>query len=202
MDADAVVKSTTALSLLNLETRAHHAAIDGFWRSLGAETAVRVGYTRRLRSVYGFEASFEGACACTAGLGELRMWRTARAGLIAKDLLALGMRPSEISKLPLCTIAPFESLVEAYGWIYAVERATMVHGETRREIARRVPALADTLGYLEACSETVGPRWDELGETLERVSGTDAKRAELVEAAHEGCRRLIAWRRATLAEPT
>ncbi|MGE5184296.1 MAG: hypothetical protein ACM31C_19640, partial [Acidobacteriota bacterium] len=167
---------------------------------LGAD-ATRWDYVRQLRSTYGFEAPLEAALAYTPGLKRLLDLRArTRAGLIAQDLLALGMSASELALLPQCfPIAPFSGPVEALGWLYVTERATLLHESIRRAIATRIPDAPGACAYLSAYEGLTSARWQQLGRVLDRAAETPRALGDLVTAANAGFRCLLAWRSGSLA---
>lgn len=187
--------ASTALVRLNLETRGLREATDSFWRSLCRPEVDQLEYVRRLEATYGFEAPFEAACAYTPGLRDVIDLRArSRAGFIAQDLLALGFAPSDLSALPHCfPIAPFSDRLEALGWLYVVERATLIHDEVRRHLLAHLPGIAPATTYLGAYHHVAGARWQELGHVLDSVARTDDARADLVIGAHTAFRRLLDW---------
>ncbi len=190
-----------ALVRLNLETRAFHAAADEGWLSLLGADATRWDYVRQLLSTYGFEAPLEAALAYTPGLKRLLDLRErTRAGLIAQDLLALGMTASELAQLPQCfPIAPFSGPIEALGWLYVTERATLLHDSIRRAIAARIPDTSRACAYLAAYDGLTNARWQELGHVLDRAAPTSRALGDLVNAASAGFRCLLAWRSGSVA---
>ena len=128
-----VDQASTAVLRLNLETRSFHSAADEGWLALLSRDVTRSDYLRQLVTVYGFEGPLEAAFAYTPNLKlfvDLR--QRSRAGLIAKDLLALGLRANAIATIPQCLLAPFSGPVEALGWMYVAERATIAAIEARR----------------------------------------------------------------------
>lgn len=190
-----VEQASHTLLRLNLETRGFHALADEGWLALLREDATRLDYTRWLATVYGFEAPLEAALAYTPNLKLLIDLRSrSRAGLVVQDLLALGLRAGEITDLPQCLpMAPFRSPIEALGWLYVVERSTLLHDAVRRHITSRLPDLGTATSYLTAYTGTAGARWTELGHVLDRAAPTDDLIHDLVVAAHGGFRALIAW---------
>ena len=190
-----VEQASNTLLRLNLETRAYHALADENWLALLREGITRLEYTRCLASIYGFEAPLEAALAYTPNLKLVIDLRGRfRAGLIVQDLLALGLRAGEITDLPQCLpMAPFRSPIEALGWIYVVERSTLLHDPVRRHIAGRLPEVGVASAYLSAYGGVAGARWSELGHILDRAAPTDDMVHDLVIAAHAGFRALIAW---------
>ena len=189
--------ASPALVRLNLETGAYHAAADATWRSLLDGEPTRTEYGRRLVATYGFEGPLEAALAYTPGLRSLIDVRARfRAGLIAMDLLVLGFTPSEVARLPECfPMAPFSSPIEALGWMYVVERSTLLHAEVRQHLVSCLPDVARATSYLDAYRDVVGARWHELGHVLDNVARTNRDRDALVAAAHAGFRCVLAWHR-------
>ena len=185
-----------ALLRLNLETRAFHASADEGWLSLLGADASRWDYVRQLIATYGFEAPVEAALAYTPGLKQaIDLRGRSRAGLLAQDLLALGLSASELARLPQCfPIAPFSGVVEALGWLYVAERATLLHDSIRRAIAKRIPDVAHACSYLSAYEGVANARWLELGHVLDRAAPDARATNELVTAACAGFRCLLAWR--------
>ena len=126
----------TTLAKLDRETRTHHEDADVVWQRLRDDTSVtRDDYLRELVTTYGFEAPYEAACAYTPGLGQVIDLRGRwRSGLIAQDLLALGWVPDEITKIRCAPLATFQDVAEALGWMYVVERSTLVHDAVRASL--------------------------------------------------------------------
>lgn len=188
--------ASTALVRLNLETRVHHPDADAGWRSLVVAPS-KHAYIRQLVSTYGFEAPLEAALAYTPGLRDVVDLRArSRAGLIAQDLMTLGLTPAEVARLPYCfPIAPFSTAVEALGWMYVAERATLVHTEVRVHLGSRVPEVTGALSYVDAYRDGVGERWNEFGRVLDRVAPADRDHHRLVAATHCGFRCLLDWQR-------
>jgi heme oxygenase len=193
-----VESTSAALARLNIETSAHHAAADVTWRSLlEAAEPTRIEYARRLVATYGFEAPLEAALAYTPGLrAAIDVRARFRAGLVAQDLLVLGLTPSEVAQLPECfPMAPFGSVIEALGWMYVVERSTLLHADVRQHLVSCLPEIARATSYLDAYRDVAGARWLELGHALDEVARGDRERDALVAAAHAGFRCLTAWNR-------
>src|SRR5262249_21638157 len=81
---------------LNVETRCFHAIADAPWLELAApgHRPTRLEYVQQLVAAYGFDAPLEAALAYTPHLdGFVDLHRRFRSGLIAADLIALGVRP-------------------------------------------------------------------------------------------------------------
>lgn len=158
------------LTRLNMETRQDHPRADAPWLELMDIDVTRARYLGALVAIYGFEAPIEAALALTPRVAALLQLRhRARSGLIVQDLLALGLTPSKIARLPQCSLAPFRDPAEALGWMYVVERTTLLHDAVRHYLEGRLPAMA-AYGYLSAYEGVAGARWQELGRVLDEVA--------------------------------
>lgn len=157
------------LARLDQETRDQHAEVDVYWLDLMASGVTREQYRSLLVRLYGFEAPLESALAYTPHLVVADRRERTLSGLLAQDLLALGLSPSKIARLPQCSLAPFRDPAEALGWMYVVERATLLHDAVRRYLEGRLPATA-AFGYLSAYEGVAGSRWHELGRVIDEVA--------------------------------
>jgi len=186
------------LMQLNLATQSYHLDADAPWLDLIGPGRTVSTYMRRLVRSYGFEAPVEAALAYTphvASLVDLR--NRARSGLIAQDLLALGLVPHQIATLDECPITPFASVSEALGWLYVNERATLIHDVIRKRLTFHHPEIANATHYLGAYEGVVGTRWQELGDILERVARNDRIADQITTAAVAAFQQQIAWQRQT-----
>ena len=182
---------------LNLATRDSHEAADETWQRLATGPFTRGDYLYQLSLVYGFEAPLEAALAYTPNLRLLiDLRKRSRAGLLAQDLLTLGMRAAQLSALPQCTaIASFASPLEALGWMYVAERATLMHDAVRRHVERVLPTAPTA--YLSSYAGVAGARWAEFGHVLDQAAPTDAMGYDMVRAAIAAFRCWHAWTRET-----
>jgi heme oxygenase len=190
----AVDQASTALMRLNLETRSFHSDADEGWLALLRPQSTRSDYMHRLVTVYGFEAPLEAACAYTPNLKlfiDLR--QRSRAGLIARDLLALELRANELSGLPQCLLAPFSGPIEAIGWLYVTERATLLHERVRAHLLAQLPDVNDAVAYVSAYEGVANARWNELGHAMDRAIRSQAHMDDVIAAAKAGFRRVIDW---------
>lgn len=179
---------------LNVETRYFHAISDGPWLDLIAQHPTKLEYLQQLVATYGFEAPLEAALAYTPhveGFIDLH-WRF-RSGLIAQDLLALGVKPGEVAALRQCMIAPFASVAEAFGWLYVHERASLLHDSVRTELVAQLPDVGRATSALTAHRGRIGVAFDDFGQALDRVARTPAIEDRIVSAAIEAFRTLQAW---------
>ena len=181
----------TMLARLDVETGAYHAGADGVWRDLMEGSATPATYMHQLVRVYGFEAPLEAALAYTPGIASVIDVRSrVRSGLIARDLLALGISAGKIAELPQCMIAPFATVAEAIGWMYVSERAALLHDPVRRYLIARFPQLAGATSYLAAASDA---RWNAFADALEPYVRTRALQQQVLAGARDGSRCALDW---------
>ena len=182
------------LGRLDAETRAHHAEVDAHWLDLMASGVTREHYKALLTKLYGFEAPIESAFAYTPQLVITDRRERTRTGLIAQDLLALGVSPGKITALPQCgSIMPFSDPAEALGWKYVIERPTQLHGAIKRNLVSRVAHIANAVAYLSAYDGVAAARWQQLGALLDDVSRRPRAEDQLIEGARTGFAALRSW---------
>lgn len=179
---------------LNLETRADHPEADAPWLDMLAQEPTRLRYLDLLVATYGFEAPIEASLALTPQLAEsVELRQRSRTGAIVQDLLALGMTPSKIARLPQCAqIVPFRDPAEALGWLYVAERTTLLHENIHRVLVVRMPYVS-AWNYLTAYGGHAGLRWQELGEVLDAIATTPVLGDAVVSGARAAFACLRAW---------
>jgi len=172
------------LMRLNLETRAQHPEADYPWLELMSLDSSRARYLDQLIATYGFEAPVEAALTLTPNIAEVIQLRPrSRSGLIVEDLLALGLTPSRIARLPQCKqIAPFRDPAEALGWMYVLERSTLLHETVRAHLATRMP-MVSAWSYLTAYQGVAGQRWQEFGQALDGYAQSPSLGDQILAAA-------------------
>lgn len=140
------------LSRLNASTRQFHAQVDEPWLGLLRPDVGIPDYLTVLVRTYGLVAPFESACKYTPGLAQIvDMRHLMRAGLIAQDLIALGIAPAQVSTIETCpAITMFMSLHEALGWLYVIERSTLLQDGIRRHLLRHVPQIEQASSFLRS----------------------------------------------------
>jgi heme oxygenase len=181
----------TMLARLEVETRPYHASADGLWRDLMEGTVTPATYMHHLVRVYGFEAPLEAALAYTPGLPCVIDVRSrVRSGLIARDLLELGISAAKITELPQSMIAPFANVAEALGWMYVSERSSLLHEPVRRYLVARFPHLEGAMSYLGAAG---AERWREFVDALEPYVRTRALQQQVANAARDAFRCALDW---------
>ena len=188
-----VQRLSRTLIQLNIATRPHHVAADAPWLDLMVPEVEPRDYIAHLVKVYGFEAPLEAAFRYTPGLGSLIDLRgRMRTGLLAQDLLRLGMSASQIAQLPQ-RFTTFTHAGVALGWMYVVERSTLLHGGVRRYLAQRLPEAACASSYVSAYDGTAGARWSELGAAFDAVAHSPSMTRQIVRAGNQGFRALRDW---------
>ena len=182
------------LQQLNLATRHYHADVDRPWLGLLLPTVSKADYCAVLVRMYGFIAPCESAASYTPGLSRLLDAR-ARAGLIAQDLLTLGLSPAQVSSVPHCaSITTFDSPAEALGWLYVIERSTLLHEGIRRHLLAQLRDIERACTYLSAHD---GRGWTAFGQTLDKAAMHDLESHALVAGAIRGFETLGSWFRAS-----
>ena len=185
---------------LNVSTRRWHADVDDPWLDLLSPAVSRTDYCAQLVRTFGIVAPFESACRYTPNLddaGELLQHN--RAGRIAQDLLALGLSPAHIAALPQCdAIMTFRSVPEALGWLYVVDRATLLQDGIRRHLRTQLPEAP--AAFLSIYDGRIGEHWALFGRWLDRVGERVQSADEVVAAAHAGFATVREWSRPIRAD--
>ena len=178
--------TSRVLSRLNIETRGGHTEADAPWLELMTSQPTRARYIDVLVKTYGYEAPIESALSLLPRFVDaVGLRKRLRCGLLVQDLLSLGLSPATIARLPQCPqIVPFCDEIEACGWIYAIERSTLVHENLHRYLAARLPHVS-AWSYLSARDQVAMPRWRELGAAFERILGSADDVALAVAAAKD-----------------
>ncbi|MBA3452372.1 MAG: biliverdin-producing heme oxygenase [Deltaproteobacteria bacterium] len=181
---------------LNDETRPHHAEADSDLDVLFRRETSATDYMLYLMRLYGFEAPLESALMTTPTLDlMLNLRERSRSSLIAKDLMALGLRPVAVAELPMClTIPSFRGAAEALGWMYVCERATLAHSVIRHHLLTRFPIeMQNAANYLQAYAGTAGGLWRKFGTTLDHVGRHPAIADRVIASAHDAFRAQRRW---------
>lgn len=183
-------RSSWMLALLAHETRSQ-AAGDTSRLSLlaGAVTAAR--YRSFLGQVYCFEAPIESAIARTADLDLRPLEAHLKVPHLEADLEALGIRTRPVGAP---STLGFESAADALGWLYVLQRNTLLHGQLHRHLERRLPAEARLAGrYLSALEGTAGAQLRALGAMLDATARQTRTADRIVAAAKEAWRCQRQW---------
>ena len=182
------------LERLDARTRGSSKFSDIRWWTLTA-TASLDSYRNHLIDVYGFEAAVEAAIAYSPGFAELVDRRpSSRSGLVATDLLTLGLTPAEIANLPQYAITPFSGPAVALGWWYVLDKSTRLFGEWQARLAMQMPAC-EAFAYLRLHRHNAADDWNELGAILDRIVTTVEMEVDVGTAAVDALDRERAWYR-------
>ena len=182
------------LKRLDDETRGQHAEVDVYWLDLMASGVTREHYRALLVRLYGFEAPLESALAYTPHLVVADRRERTLSGLIAQDLLALGLSPARLTALPQCAdIGPFVDPAEALGWKYVIERPTQLHAAIKRNLVSRVADIANACSYLSAFDGIVAARWQQLGLLLDDVAQRAGASARMIDSAKTAFTTMSEW---------
>jgi heme oxygenase len=181
------VQLGSLVSRLEVATRPWHADLDAPWLHLVRHDVTRDDYLAVLLRTFGFVAPLESACKYTPGLERMiDIRRLTHAGLIAQDLLTLGISPAELARAPQClAITTFQHVPEALGWLYVVERSVRIQHGIRDHLQTHVSGLGNACAYLTELVRARA-RWDELARSLDRLSTCPEVANELVAAATAG----------------
>ena len=191
--ASVVQRLSRTLLQLNVATRKHHDAADAPRLGLMVPTVDQQQYVDHLIRIFGFEAPLESALRYTPGLSALIDLRArTRTGLLAQDLMRLGMPASLITGLPQRFIA-FHDVCDALGWMYVVERSALRHGGVLRYLLEHLPEINRASSYLAAYDAATGNRWSELGAALDVVGQSVATIHQITRAANQGFQALRDW---------
>lgn len=178
---------------LALETRQHHARADAD-RIMLMDASCELEYRRHLARIYGFEAPVETALERVPDIEPQVVAARKRADRLRADLTALGMTTRQIDQLPRCVVA-IQSPAQAFGWMFVVERLSLLAGLIRRHLARQLPDTMQVAGaYLGAYDDRAGALFRALGDACGRHAGQNAvEPAAMVAAANRAFHRQRDW---------
>ena len=142
---------------LALETRAYHGPADEDRLAMMDLTALPA-YGRFLARVYGFEAEAELALSEIPSVASHVHGLRGRIGCLRDDLLNLGLSSLEIDTLARCKSISIKTTAQALGWLFVIERSTLLSGLIKRHLARQLPAAMAATGYLDAYGTSAGER--------------------------------------------
>jgi heme oxygenase len=184
-DTTTALEETSLRRRLKRETSAAHQYLEAQLGLLDPGLDVR-RYRRVLETFYGFYVPIESEVTRLAAAGQppgfpLR----ARAGLIERDLLALGLSPAALAVLPRCTDRPELSCVEDLaGCLYVLEGACL-GGQVLLPLLRRRLGIAKGCGaaFFAGDEDGTSPRWALVVAWLDGLPRTGASTARIISAA-------------------
>ena len=196
--ATAVKPPSWMLLRLGLETQQHHAVADADRIAL-MEAASPADYRAHLARIHGFEAPVEQAL--TSILDAHIVRERTKAHWLRRDLHALGMTTADVDYVPQCTVR-IASETQALGWLFVLERQTLLAGLIRRQLEHRFGAeVGDATSYLSAYGDSPGARFRSLCEVLDQYAAEQAVNPTLIVAgASEAFRCQRQWYVATASE--
>jgi heme oxygenase len=175
-----------------LETANHHAYADGDRLAL-MDAGSRADYQSFLARVLGFESVVEEAVTRVHDLDPLLMRGFLKTSRLRKDLRALGATPHDIEVLPSASVGVIRTVPQALGWMFVLERHTLLAGLVRRHLTRSLPLEIETASnYLTAQGDTPGARFRAFGDALASY-GRRYPPASIVAAAGEAFRAQRQW---------
>jgi len=165
---------------LGLETQQHHAVADAD-RIAVMEASSPADYRAQLARILGFEAPVESALAHLLEAALLR--ERTKAHWLRRDLMALGLEAQAVECIPRYP-ARITSIAQALGWLFVIERHTLMSGLIRRQLEHRFDQLlCGATSYLAACGDTPGARFRSLCEALDEHGSQHATHPTLIVAA-------------------
>src|SRR5438874_1263930 len=176
------------LAHLAQQTRQHHAAADGDRLAI-LEMPNDERYRQWLGKIYCFEAPIEAACIGTPDLAPSILRTHIKTPRLERDLDVLGLVAREVV-MPVA----FDSSIDALGWLYVVQRNTLLHGLIYRYLAGKLPASLEHAGsYLATFEGRAGTALRELGDALHAVARRGSIVERIVAAANEAFRVQRQW---------
>lgn len=191
------------LGVLDAETDGERATADAdLYRILDDPTEPL--YRHFLAATYHFEYAVELRLAAVVDLSTQLLARYSHAAQLLDDLLALGTDRGALEVLARPIDLPaIETVPQAFGWMYVVQRNTLHHRALYRALIPRMrSALRFASRYLTAHTSDVYERWYALGGEMDRVATGDVAAAIVGAArdafAHEHRWYVEAWATRTL----
>lgn len=169
------------LSHIGSETRSHHATADS--DRLALMDVASVGeYHAFLARIYGFEAAVENAVSALSDLDLIRANTRSRLECLRADLVALGVH--DVESVSTYRGIFIRTAAEAAGWLFVLERQTLLAGLIRRYLANRIPdVISAAARYLDDASRNAGVRFRRFGDALGKLAQDGTAPAESVAVA-------------------
>jgi heme oxygenase len=184
-DATSVLEETSLRQRLKRETADEHQRLEAQLGLLDPSLDER-GYRRVLETFYGFYVPVEiDVTRLAASEPPLGFPLRARAKLIERDLLALGLSPAKLAALALCSDRPDMSCFEDLaGCLYVLEGACL-GGQVLTPLLYRRLGLAKDSGaaFFAGDGERTLPRWAVVVAWLDGLPHTGASTAKIIDTA-------------------
>ena len=184
-DTERELDKTSLRRQLKRETEAVHRHLEAQLGLLDPSLEVH-RYRRVLETFYGFYVPVESdVTRLAAAERPLGFPLRARAGLIERDLLALGLSSATLAALPLCSDRPELTCVEDLaGCLYVLEGACL-GGQVLAPLLQRRLGLAKDSGaaFFAGDEEWTRPRWTVVVAWLDGLPRTGASTTKIIRAA-------------------
>lgn len=155
--------ATSWLARLGSLTATYHSTADA-QRLAVLDVASAAQYRAFLERVYGFESAVELCASSLPLVADAASGARARIGRLHQDLLALGLTEVYIASLPHALVVG-RTAAEALGYLFVVERHTLLAGLIRRSLQPRLDAFLRARAYFDAHTDG-GKHLREFGEAL------------------------------------
>jgi heme oxygenase len=194
-DTDRALDETSLQRRLKRETAAVHQHLEAQLGLLDSSLDVH-RYRRVLETFYGFYVPVEiDVTRLAAAEPPLGFPLRARAELIERDLLALGLSPADLAALALCRDRPelscFEDLA---GCLYVLEGACLGGQALTPLLHRRLGLTKDNgAAFFAGDEEWTLPRWTGVVTWLDGLPHTGASTAKIITAAKATFDALARW---------
>ncbi len=154
-------------------------------------------YRRYLTETFGMVRPIERALARVEGLPHvLDPRRLRKHELLARDLEALGLKPSVIDDIPRCAIPPLPTVHEALGWVFVIEHSTLSHSDLFLQLALGLPGVAAfASSYLKCYFGAVGETWKSFCHDLEAATQTSEQADRVVQSVKSSYGHFRGWHR-------
>jgi heme oxygenase len=202
MDRESGLNETSLRQRLKRDTAAVHQHLEAQLGLLDPGLDVH-RYLRVLETFYGFYVPVEIDVARLAAAEPLGFPLRARAELIERDLLALGLSPADLATLPVCSDRPELSCVEDLaGCLYVLEGACL-GGQVLSPLLHRRLGLAKASGgaFFAGDEERTLHRWAVIVAWLDELPRTGASTAKIIGTATATFDALARWAVARRGSP-
>ncbi len=176
------------IDLLAQQTGRYHAAADAD-RLVILEKPTRARFCVYLARIHGFESAVESAIAATPGIDRGLLRTHMKCARLAADLAALDTAPIAPARAPR-----FDTPAAALGWLWVIQRNTLLHSLVHRYLAGKLPdAIAVAGSYLATFEGRAGIAMRELGDTMSAVARRVSLAEQMVSSAVDAFRAQRQW---------
>ncbi len=177
---------------LALETTVHHGAADEH-RLRGLNVTTLDDYRMFLARIFGFESVVERAVLRLQTREHVWLESRMRTPLLREDLRVLGIGEDELARVPLSTAIHISSVADGLGWLFVLERLTLLAGQLRRHVEGALgSAVAGATRYLAARGDRPGAAFRAFGDWLGELAETHSP-SVIVRGASEAFRAQHHW---------